>query len=83
MNSIRNSLGMRKTGNGGNRAPEDSHANAVFTQVHNTVWLFGHSSSRLVTSIPYLLRSQMARGQLRFTNRRTRYSNFLDVGDFW
>jgi len=38
MNSIRNGLGMRKTGYcGGPSQPENPHPNAVFTQVHNTL----------------------------------------------
>jgi hypothetical protein len=38
MNSIRNSLGMRKTGDsGGSSQPENPHPNAVLTQVHNTL----------------------------------------------
>jgi hypothetical protein len=38
MNSIRNGLGMRKTGDcGGPSQPENPHANTVFTQVHNTL----------------------------------------------
>jgi hypothetical protein len=38
MNSIRNGLGMRKAGDrGGAGQLENSHSNAVFTQVHNTL----------------------------------------------
>jgi hypothetical protein len=38
MNSIRNGLEMRKTGDcGGPSQPENAHPNAVFAQVHNTL----------------------------------------------
>ncbi len=38
MNSIRNGLGMRKTGSRrGSGQPENPYSNAVFTQVHNTL----------------------------------------------
>jgi hypothetical protein len=39
MNSITNGLGMRKTGDCGRPSqPENPHPNAIFTQVHNTLW---------------------------------------------
>lgn len=38
MNSMRNGLGMRKTGNRRRSGqPENPHSNAVFDQVHNTL----------------------------------------------
>ena len=38
MNSIKNSVGMRKTGDrGGPSQPENPHPYGVFVQVHNTL----------------------------------------------
>ncbi len=39
MNSMRNGLGMRKTGDRRKPGqPDNPHSNAVFTQVHNTLY---------------------------------------------
>jgi hypothetical protein len=39
MNSTRNGLGMRKAGDRGEAGqPENPHSNAVFTQVHDTLY---------------------------------------------